>query len=104
MVQHPNPVGHRTITLLMYPGQAKVNQPHWQTPVIHLKQNVLGLDVSVHDVPFVQASHCLEKGLNYPRVLDLGMAPEVVGALDDPVEELAAAVLFYDNVDILCFL
>ncbi len=55
----------------------------------------------MHDVPVVQASHRLKQGLDYPRGLVLGEAPAVVGALDNPVEELTAGVSLCDDVDVL---
>lgn len=101
VVRRSNPIGHGTIARLVYPGQAEVDQPHRRTSVVRLEHYVLGLDVSVHDVPVVEASHRLEQGHDYPRGLVLGEAPTVVGALDDPVEELATGVSLRDDVDVL---
>ena len=101
VVRRSNPIGHGTIARLVYPGQAEVDQPHRRTSVVRLEHYVLGLDVSVHDVPVVEASHRLEQGHDYPRGLVLGEAPTVVSALDDPVEELATGVSLRDDVDVL---
>jgi len=96
VVRRSNPIGHGAIARLVYPGQAEVDQPHRRPSAARLEHNVLGLDISVHDVPVVEASHRLEQGLDYPRCLVLGE-----GALDDPVEELAAGVSLRDDVDVL---